>query len=37
MKVSKAKYKIQILYDSHARGLANELKYKLTSDYEIQE
>jgi hypothetical protein len=28
--------KIQILGDSHARGLANELKYKLTCDYEIQ-
>jgi hypothetical protein len=29
MKVGKAKHKIQILGDSHVRGLANELKYKL--------
>jgi hypothetical protein len=36
MKQEKAKYKIQILGDNHARGLANELKYKLTRDYEIQ-
>jgi hypothetical protein len=36
MKVGKAKHKIQILGDSHAKGLANELKYKLTSDYKIQ-
>jgi hypothetical protein len=35
MKVGKVKHKIQILGDSHARGLANELKYKLTCDYEI--
>jgi hypothetical protein len=36
MKVGKAKHKIKILGDSHARGLANELKYKLTSYYEIK-
>jgi hypothetical protein len=36
MKDGKAEHKIQILGDSHARGLANELKYKLTCDYEIQ-
>jgi hypothetical protein len=35
MKEEKAKHKIQILGDNHARGLANELKYKLTRDYEI--
>jgi hypothetical protein len=31
-----SKHKIRILGDNHARGLANELKYKLTRDYEIQ-
>jgi hypothetical protein len=35
-KVGQAKHKIQILGDSHARGLTNELKYKLTRDYKIQ-
>jgi hypothetical protein len=36
MKAVKAKKYIQILAGNHARGLANELKYKLTRDYEIQ-
>jgi hypothetical protein len=36
MKEEKAKHKIQILGDNHARGLANEFKYKLTRNYEIQ-
>jgi hypothetical protein len=31
-----SKHKIRILGDNHARGLANELKYKLTRDNEIQ-
>jgi hypothetical protein len=36
MKAGKVKHKIPILGDSHARGLANELKHKLTCDYEVQ-
>jgi hypothetical protein len=36
MKAGKVKHKIQILGDSHARGLANELKHKPTCDYEVQ-
>jgi hypothetical protein len=36
MKEEKVKHKIQILGGNCARGLANELKYKLTRDYETQ-
>jgi hypothetical protein len=32
----KVKHKIRIIGDSHARGLANELKYNLTYEYESQ-
>jgi hypothetical protein len=36
MKEEKSKHKLQILGGNHARGLANELKYKLPRDYQIQ-
>jgi hypothetical protein len=36
MKEEKSKHKLQILGSNHAKGLANELKYKLTRDYQIQ-
>jgi hypothetical protein len=36
MKKEKVKHKIQILGDNHARGLVNELKYKLIRDYKTQ-
>jgi hypothetical protein len=35
-KIGKVKHKISVIGDSHAKGLANELKYKLTRDFEIQ-
>jgi hypothetical protein len=30
------KHKVRILRDSHARGLAKELKYNLTQEFETQ-
>jgi hypothetical protein len=35
-KIGKVKHKIRILGDSHARGLANELKYRLNHEFETQ-
>jgi hypothetical protein len=35
-KIGKVKHKIRVIGDSHAKGFANELKYKLTRDFEIQ-
>jgi hypothetical protein len=33
-KIGKVKHKIRVLSDSHARGLANELNYKITHEFE---
>jgi hypothetical protein len=35
-KIGMVKHKIRILGDSHARGLAKELKYSLTHEFETQ-
>jgi hypothetical protein len=34
--MDKVKHKIRIIGDSHARGLANELKDKLTCEFQSQ-